>query len=485
MTRLPQPGSDNGTWGDILNEYLSQAHNSDGTLKTNSVGAAQIQNGTIAEAQLDSAVQIKLNAVAGTPDWSTITNKPAVIAAGTDQTAARTAIGAGTSNLTIGTTNTTAKAGDYTPTKTDVGLGNVDNTSDATKNSTAATLTNKVLSGANNTFSNIPESAVTNLTTDLAAKATDANVVHLTGTETVTGTKTFSATTYTKDVWATPNGGAGNTANLVLDNSNGQVWLNSNNSGGTFAIYDNTAHRTPFAIQPGSIDQALVVSSYGVGAKMGIMYDTSDNTILDFNDTVSGAVNYLTIANAATGNTPSFTADGADTNINFNLVAKGTGTVQANGVPVVTTTGTQTLTNKTISGSANTLSNIPESAVTNLTTDLAAKLGRTEAPIRFSAAVATTGVTATDRAYAARTLTGARMRVAGAPVGSNLVVQVQHYDGSSWTTVGTLTINDGSTVETSASFTQAQIVGNLVRLNVTSVGSTTAATGVAVDVTWA
>ena len=34
MTRLPQPGSDSGTWGDILNEFLSVEHNNDGTLKT-------------------------------------------------------------------------------------------------------------------------------------------------------------------------------------------------------------------------------------------------------------------------------------------------------------------------------------------------------------------------------------------------------------------------------------------------------------------
>lgn len=34
MARLPVPGSDDGTWGTILNEYLSVEHNADGTLKT-------------------------------------------------------------------------------------------------------------------------------------------------------------------------------------------------------------------------------------------------------------------------------------------------------------------------------------------------------------------------------------------------------------------------------------------------------------------
>ena len=37
MARLPIPGSDNGTWGDILNTYLSVAHNADGTLKYGTV----------------------------------------------------------------------------------------------------------------------------------------------------------------------------------------------------------------------------------------------------------------------------------------------------------------------------------------------------------------------------------------------------------------------------------------------------------------
>ncbi len=34
MTRLPVPGSDDGIWGDILNDFLRVEHNSDGSLKT-------------------------------------------------------------------------------------------------------------------------------------------------------------------------------------------------------------------------------------------------------------------------------------------------------------------------------------------------------------------------------------------------------------------------------------------------------------------
>lgn len=34
MARLPSPGGDDGSWGDVLNEYLSVEHNSDGTLKS-------------------------------------------------------------------------------------------------------------------------------------------------------------------------------------------------------------------------------------------------------------------------------------------------------------------------------------------------------------------------------------------------------------------------------------------------------------------
>lgn len=47
MARLPVSGGDQGTWGDILNEYLSQVHRADGTLKDNSVTASTIAPGAV------------------------------------------------------------------------------------------------------------------------------------------------------------------------------------------------------------------------------------------------------------------------------------------------------------------------------------------------------------------------------------------------------------------------------------------------------
>jgi hypothetical protein len=38
--RLPVPGSDDGDWGDVLNSYLLQTHNPDGTLKAAALSTA-------------------------------------------------------------------------------------------------------------------------------------------------------------------------------------------------------------------------------------------------------------------------------------------------------------------------------------------------------------------------------------------------------------------------------------------------------------
>lgn len=55
MARLPQPGGDSGSWGEILNDFLSQVHNSDGT----------IRSGVVSESNLSSAVVTKINNVSG------------------------------------------------------------------------------------------------------------------------------------------------------------------------------------------------------------------------------------------------------------------------------------------------------------------------------------------------------------------------------------------------------------------------------------
>lgn len=43
MARLPVPGSDDGTWGTVLNDFLGVEHNSDGTLKDSGTISEKLQ----------------------------------------------------------------------------------------------------------------------------------------------------------------------------------------------------------------------------------------------------------------------------------------------------------------------------------------------------------------------------------------------------------------------------------------------------------
>jgi parallel beta-helix repeat protein len=62
MARLPIPGQDDEVWGEILNEFLLQSHNEDGTLRDNTVGDAQVSS--LSESEItnlndDLAVRVK------------------------------------------------------------------------------------------------------------------------------------------------------------------------------------------------------------------------------------------------------------------------------------------------------------------------------------------------------------------------------------------------------------------------------------------
>lgn len=87
MPRLPQPGSDKNTWGDILNEFLSTAHNTDGSLK--SISQATITG-------LTAALAVKANTadlapVAMTGSYTSLSNKPTIPSQASDIGAATSA----------------------------------------------------------------------------------------------------------------------------------------------------------------------------------------------------------------------------------------------------------------------------------------------------------------------------------------------------------------------------------------------------------
>jgi hypothetical protein len=192
MARLPTPGSDDGTWGDVLNDFLAQVHTTDGQLKTDSVGTAQIQDNAITSDQLDTTALTKADVGLGNVDNTSDANKPvstatqtalntkeATITAGTSgqyyrgdktfQTLNQDAVPDGTTNKAYTTTDKTrlantsgtntgdqdlsgyvpatrtvnghALSADVSVTKSDVGLANADNTSDANKPVSTATQT--------------------------------------------------------------------------------------------------------------------------------------------------------------------------------------------------------------------------------------------------------------------------------------------------------------------------------------------------------
>ena len=58
--------------------------------------------------------------------------------------------------------------------------------------------------------------------------------------------------------------------------------------------------------------------------------DANDNELLEL-DTVTAAVNFISISNAATGGDPGLTVLGDDSNADLNLTALGTGVVQLGG----------------------------------------------------------------------------------------------------------------------------------------------------------
>jgi hypothetical protein len=148
MSRLPQPGLDSGTWGAILNDYLSVVHSSNGTLK----------GGVVAEAHLDMALQSKVNASAGTPADGSITEAKLSLQVQTKL------------NATAHVTSVNSQTGAVVINKASLSLNNVDNTSDADKPVSTASQT--ALNGKANLSHTHVVGDVTGLQAALDSKAT-------------------------------------------------------------------------------------------------------------------------------------------------------------------------------------------------------------------------------------------------------------------------------------------------------------------------
>jgi hypothetical protein len=107
VTRLPTPGSDDGTWGNLLNDFLSQAHNPDGSLKQ--VTQDQIQNLTTDLAARAKTTDLKPVATSGS--YTDLTNKPTIPATAADVGAvATTGLDTATASLVGNTSSTTSAA---------------------------------------------------------------------------------------------------------------------------------------------------------------------------------------------------------------------------------------------------------------------------------------------------------------------------------------------------------------------------------------
>ena len=142
-------------------------------------------------------------------------------------------------------------------------------------------------------------------------------------------------------------------------------------SDGQALFYDGTNTRlkwstvTTGAFITGQLDQNLDTNSFNIefDDAHGI-FDDSQNEQLIFNKT-SSAVNQVGITNAATGNSPSISAEGDDTNIGLVLKPKGTGGVLISGT--TDTAGTLSLGEDSDNGS-NTISIKAPASVTSNTT---------------------------------------------------------------------------------------------------------------------
>lgn len=208
MARLPTPGGDDGTWGQVLNTFLAVEHNGDGTLKNvarpSDVAAKYTKpTGGIPQTDLSSAVQTTLSGVgnatkiqgvgvaSGAPSDGEVLQYNAGSSAWVPATVTA---GGSVSDATASTKGIVQLGGDLAGTGSSAAAPRVSGVNGVAVSGTPSS--GQVLAASSGTaaaWTSLAESNISGLTTDLGNKADDSAVVHTTGAETVAGVKTFSS----------------------------------------------------------------------------------------------------------------------------------------------------------------------------------------------------------------------------------------------------------------------------------------------------